>query len=271
MVENNWFTTNLYERSADNHIDFQIKFEPYEFVDRGFYKNCDILAQQLYDRYKNLYICYSGGMDSEFVLKVFVDLGIPITPVVVTTPYTSQECQYAFKYCNSRSIKYETMHLGDECIQLMKEKSLDRGLFSLLGAIPLLVCDYVNQVGGKLITGYGEPFTTLPGIKSLNLMTDRMEFCEWDYYLDAYDNTHPSGFFTYSLPVFYSLVNEIDYNIPTQIAKCNLYKVKPRHKMFPEQKFYDIFKSMRDYRIKKYNYFIQKHDLLLQFDKYRKT
>lgn len=42
MVENNWFTTNLSERSAAIHIDFQIKIEPYEFVDRGFYKNCDI-------------------------------------------------------------------------------------------------------------------------------------------------------------------------------------------------------------------------------------
>ena len=269
---NNWFTTNVNKRTVNNLEDFDIKITPYEFVDRGFYKNCELLAIKLYEKYENLHLCYSGGSDSEFVLKIFTDLGLHITPVIILTPYNHRESSYAFKYCKEKNIKFEVLEYSSEdAILKMKVKTLDKGLFSLLGGMPMMICDEVNKVGGKLLTGYGDPFSILPAIVPDHNISPTLEFSEWDYYLDAYDNSHPSGFFTYDLPVLYSLINDISYTEQISIAKCNLYRIEPRIKMFYDKELYKAFREMKNEKINKYNHFIEKSVLLHTLSEYRST
>ena len=268
--KNNWFTTNINKRTIDNLEDFEIKIAPYEFVDRGFYKNCELLAVELYEKYKNLHLCYSGGSDSEFVLKTFTDLGLSITPVIILTPYNHRESSYAFKYCKENNIKFEVLEYSSEdAIQKMKEKTLGKGLFSLLGGMPMMICDEVNKAGGKLLTGYGDPFSILPAVVPNHNISTTLEFSEWDYYLDAYDDSHPSGFFTYDLAVLYSLINEISYTEQISIAKCNLYKVEPRIKLFYDEELYKTFREMKNEKINKYNYFIEKNTLFNVLNNYK--
>jgi len=271
-TKNSWFTTNLNERSINNLIDFEITIKPYEFIDKGFHKNCELLAIQLYEKYDNLHLCYSGGSDSEFVLKTFTNLGLKITPVIILTPYNHRESAYAFKYCKENDIKFEILKYNSEdAIFEMKKKSLDIGFYSLLGGMPMMICDYVNAVGGKLLTGYGDPFSIIPGIVTDDNISSTLEFSEWDYYLDAYDNSHPSGFFTYSLPVFYSLINEMQYDVQMSKAKCDLYGIESRIKMFYDKELYDTFRSIKNDDIKKYNKFIDKTKLLTILNSYRST
>lgn len=269
-TENNWFTTNTSQRSNDNLLDFEININPYEFVDRGFTLNCSTLAHKLSAKFDKLYLCYSGGSDSEFVLKVFTDLGLPITPVIIITPYNSRESLYALKFCKDRNIKYEVLEYTSELvIEKMKEKTLDRGLFSLLGGMPMMICDEVNKVGGKLLTGYGDPFSILPKVSSQHSISSTLEFSEWDYYLDAYDTSHPSGFFTYDISVLYSLINEISYSSYISEAKCSLYKITPRIKMFYDEPLYQKFREIKNNNIFKYSHFIEKDVLLSILNPYR--
>ena len=267
-TENNWFTTNLKQRDTNPLVDFKITIKPYEFEDYGFYQNCNNLAKQLHEQNDKLYLCYSGGIDSEFVLKTFYDLGLPITPVIVKTPFTLREFDYAKKFCDERNIKYELISFGYECVGEMKKRTMDRGRFSLLGGIPLIICDYVSQTGGKLMTGYGDPFSIYPLVQPDNPISTTLEFSEWDYYLDSYDETHISSFFTYNLPVFYSLINQIRYDLPTQQSKYELYQVEPRVKIFPDKIFYEVFRSIPN-STGTYNQFIQKEELFLELEKYR--
>ena len=73
-TKNNWFIPEI-----KNNI-FKITLEPYKFCNTSFFEACSNQAYELSKKYDNLYIAYSGGLDSEFVLKVFNDLNLKITP-----------------------------------------------------------------------------------------------------------------------------------------------------------------------------------------------
>lgn len=269
-TKNNWFTTNLKARSIENLCAFDISLNPYQFTKGDFYEMCNKQAIELYEQHDKLYLSYSGGLDSEFVLKVFKDLQLDITPVIVMTPYNEAESLDALKFCKERSIIPEIVnYTRNEIVDKLKEKSIDRGYYSLLGGLPLVVCDLVNQTGGKLLTGYGDPFSITPGLQPTHRISERLEMSEWDYYLDTYDTSHPSGFFTHSLEVFYSLINQINYDIPTQTAKYELYKLTPRMKLYWKPEFYAIFREMK--REFDYSYYIQKNKLFDQLNKYTKA
>lgn len=269
MTKNNWFTTNLGERTHDNLCDFKIQMQPYEFKRGIFIEEARRVAREMSERYDNLYIGYSGGLDSEFVLKTFVEEGLKITPLLIDTPYNVFESQWAFQFCNENNLKPEVLtYSKNQIIDLLKERTVDRGFFSLLGGLPLVACDELNKIGGKLITGYGEPFTTIPGEQPNHPISTNLEFCEWDYYLDAYDSSHPSGFFTYDVGLFYSLVEQIDYTCSTQSAKYNLYNLKPRQKMFWQKEFYAIFRELRPEKVE-HHYFEEKQDVFSKLDKYK--
>ena len=42
----------------------------------------DEIAQEIFHKYKNIYVAMSGGIDSEWVAKCFHRQGIPFTPII---------------------------------------------------------------------------------------------------------------------------------------------------------------------------------------------
>ena len=267
-TKNNWFTTNLAARTKDNLCDFEISIKPYNFKKGIFLEEAKRVARDLVYEYDNLYIGYSGGLDSEFVLKTFYEQGLPITPVLIDTPYNNLESEWALKFCKDRNIKFEVLSFTkNEIIDKLKQKTLTQGFYSLLGGLPIIICDEVNKIGGKLLTGYGEPFTTIPGLQPNHKISTKLEFCEWDYYLDTYDRSHPSGFFTYDLGLFYSLVEQIRYDCATQVAKYEFYNLPSRQKMFWKKEFYNIFIELKIEV--EHNYYIEKNTLFQDLNNYR--
>ncbi len=270
MTKNNWFITNLCDRKKDETVPFDFSITPYQFYDYGFQENCKRTAIELYETNDRLYLSYSGGCDSHFVLKTFLDLKLEIIPVIVSTDFNVEESSNAIQYCTERQIKFEILNYSkDEFVERMKKKIMERNFFSLMGGVPLLICDEVNRVGGKLLTGYGDPFSIIPGVVPTHRISKKLEFSEWDYYLDDYDPTHPSGFFTYDLSVFYSLISQIDYTIPIYDAKCNLYGITKRNKVFYNQDFYLKFREIKNPNIENYSKFTILSDIVSELDKYR--
>jgi hypothetical protein len=268
-TKNNWFTTNLSQRSIDNLCDFEMTITPYEFQSVNFHEQSVKVAKELADTHDKLFVSYSGGIDSEYVLKTFHESGLPITPVIIDTPYSIEESSYAFKFCRENGISPEVLTFSEnDIVDRLQEKSTSRGLFSLLGGLPLIAADAVNQVGGKLITGHGDPFTIIAGIPRSIPMSETLEMSEWDYYLDSYDNTHPSGFFTYDLSLFYSMIEQIRYDCSVQRAKYEFYKVEPRMKMFWKKEFYQIFRELKP-AVKQYNAYIEKNELFKLLNEYK--
>jgi len=251
-TKNNWFRPEIKTST------FKIFLEPYSFSSNSFFEACCNQAYELSKKYDNLYIAYSGGLDSEFVLKIFKLCNLKITPVLLETNYNQEEANWAKEYCLSNKINLEILKLDDiEFIRELKTRTVDRGVFILLGGVPLILADYVKEKNGHLLTGYGECFHN-------NLLVDkRLEFCEYDYYLDLYDNLHPSGFFNYSIEVLYSMIKELDYTIPIQEAKSKLYNLKTRDKMKPVEDFYSIQRNYVSKSIKFKKYILKERFLNL--------
>lgn len=65
------------------------------------------LAQEIHDKKQGtIYLMYSGGADSEYVLNVFLELGINVTPVIIqlNPGYNEHDVKYAFDFCQSKGL-----------------------------------------------------------------------------------------------------------------------------------------------------------------------
>ena len=249
MQLNNWFDTTLKNR-VNGYCDFDFQITPYKFTPKPFLESCREQALTLSKKYDKLCIAYSGGLDSELVLKCFLEQDLPITPILLETSYNKVESEWAKEYCHNNSIQLITLTMSaDQFIYELKKRTIDKGLPILLGGLPLIIGDHIKESGGHLLTGYGE--CLWPEMNKTNLL----EFCEYDYYLDVHDNWHPSGFLNYSLEVLYSLVNDIDMNIDIQDAKSKLYGLEKRDKMYWSDDYRDIQRRLTpplNFKIRKY-------------------
>lgn len=267
MTENNWFQTNLNDRK-NGLCEFKIEIKPYQFTTTNFIENSKRLAYKLVDKYDNLYISYSGGLDSEFVLKTFVDNKLPITPVLLSTSFNQIELKYALEFCTQLNITPEIISFNDNnFIDQLYKKTHKRNMFSLQGGVPLVVADHID---GKLITGCGEPLWTVRQHERMIDCIDypNLEFCEWDFYLDYYDESHPSGFFTYDISVLYSMIKEVDYNLSFNDAKVKLYNLRNRPKMFWRNDFQKIaFELNKEKTPIKFNQYINKNEFIEMLEK----
>jgi hypothetical protein len=270
LTKNNWLSTNLKDR-VNGLCEFEIEIIPYEFTSINFIENSKRLAYKLTEQYDNLYIAYSGGLDSEFVLKTFVENKLPITPILVSTPFNQIELRYATNFCEQLHIQPEIITFtGEEFIEKLRIKTHERNMFALLGGLPLVIADMID---GKLITGYGEPFWTVHHYERMIDCIDypNLEFCEYDFYLDDYDSSHPSGFFSYDISVFYSMIKELDYNLSFSEAKAKLYKLEHRNKMFWRQDFQSIaYQYNKQKNPGKFIDYINKDELIITLENYIK-
>jgi len=276
MTENNWFTTNLHERTPENseEHEFEIFLKLYEFERTTFQDSANKLAKQLTEEYDNLYLAYSGGMDSEFVLKTFLDLGLPIKPVILSTPFNELEYQFALDFCTERNITPEIITLDKkQFLQEMYDRTYAKHWHSMIGGIPLYVADYVNQRNGKLLTGLGDPFTVWStGGVSYNptRFGSTLEYNEFDYYLYEYDNSHPGAFFNYNISIMYHMIKDIDHTLCVQEAKSVLYGVKYRPKIHMTQELYTAVDILRLFDVKRMNSIVPEKALLSKLEQYIK-
>lgn len=96
---------NNYIRASGHGDAFRVDFELPTTSNYNYFEICKDLATQLYDeRQGQLYLMYSGGVDSEFVLNVFLSLNIPITPVIIKLGYNDHDVKYAFDFCTSKNL-----------------------------------------------------------------------------------------------------------------------------------------------------------------------
>ena len=105
---------NNFYRTPGTSSTFQLQIDP-AIRDVGSY--CDELilnAKEIYDKKSGkLYCMYSGGIDSELVMEVFLSLGMDITPVIVNLipDYNSHDMKWAYEYCNKRNLKPLTINI----------------------------------------------------------------------------------------------------------------------------------------------------------------
>jgi hypothetical protein len=239
-----WLTHNLKHRTAKNNLPFQVSFNFQPFSPCSFEEEAKKVCLELHKKYGNkLVLAFSGGSDSEYVLKTFLELNLPITPVIVSCPFNQKDIKPAFEYCQMAGIEPKVLEYGQEYLYLAKEKIYSQGLISPIGLTPLLVYDYVKSAGGVVVSGQGEPLpiTIRNGqVDAKKILSNYLQLYEFEFYLDVYSQfTQPLPFFCYNQSIFYSYMKEIDTTTDIQTAKCKLYKIPYREKTYWSEEIYE--------------------------------
>ena len=179
-----------------------------------------------------LYLCYSGGLDSEYVLNVFLQLGMNIQPVVMRTQYNHPETKYAFKLCDEKNIK-------PIIIDLDYDKFVESGQFiEIANETKCSAYQYIanmwltSQIDGNVITGDSNPHLFLNEDKKWYIDEWEPTYRQFDYFKKH--NIEGTPFFTsYTSEQFLSFIvdptmqrlvnNEIPGKTGSHSSKVHVY------------------------------------------------
>lgn len=246
----NWIKHNLNNRDYNNTYDFNSIINPCLVNYTSLEDACVKRAKKIYHDNRRLYLSYSGGLDSEYVLKIFNKAGISITPVIVSTEFNQQEVKYAIKYCKNNNIDYRIIELeAEKFVEKLYYKTYAKGLYTLLGGVPDLVHDYY---GGVVITGS-------PSF-SCDENPNMLEICEYELYEHGGNVIN----FMDDPEILFATAINIDPNISTQDSKIKMYGLEPRIKMRWSNDFFAINNKLRPFNFK-YRCMINREEFINKF------
>ena len=246
MIKNNWITTSLSNRTPSNLCDFTLTINPYEFTLDTFENNSNRVANELANSYENIHIFYSGGLDSEYVMKTFIQNDLKFTTVFILTPYNKKDLSYAINFLEFHNIKPVVYEYDEsEMLRIMMMKCVQTGYFSFISGIQLDVCDKISDNNGSVLLGAGEPFTPPERGLKVSEWTKSIDFCEFEFYVHYHPGNHIGGFYSCDLALHYSMLQEAVYTGDIQRTKSNLYGLPYRKKLFWDEKFFMLFNKLK--------------------------
>ena len=223
-TQNNWITSNLSGRFTNPGLDFEIKVTPTKFKYMSFEDAVIHTSKTIINTYDNLYLSYSGGLDSEFTLFLFHQLKIPITPIIVTFSGNELESSYAFHMCNRLNIKPVVLECTDAAYfeiyrSIIYEKMNGRGKRSVPN---IIVQKYVDKNKGTMLTG---------DHLISDLIVVNVEASEWDFYIHTlYPETPCIGLLAYTPEIVYATAKLYDGS-NTQEFKSRIFGLDFRPKI----------------------------------------
>lgn len=89
-----------------NGSTWHVRIDPPQQKVKSYYEEARATAEYVYaNKDGHLFLLYSGGMDSEFVFSLFLELGFDFTPIIIKlNEYNSHDLKYAFEFCESKGV-----------------------------------------------------------------------------------------------------------------------------------------------------------------------
>jgi hypothetical protein len=235
---NNWLSGNL--QLENNQVEkFEIEFHLSESVkDLSFDDAADYTAKLISQKYQNIHLLLSGGLDSEFVAKVFVRNNLKFTPVILVNQTNIPEVWYAFNFCIENKLDPIVLDYSQsyqdhtKLLKMIFDLSLKLKIPPNLSVLPNFVSTVIKDA--NLLTGYGDTLGKRPDNhyqSYLEPVGNELTIDGSSFYLHLRSNQHPGAFFVYTPEIFKSYLLSADCSKPAQIAKSNLYNVIPRSKI----------------------------------------
>ena len=207
---------------------------------RSFYEETVVAAQMVWEQKQGtLHLCYSGGLDSEYVLSVFLELGMNIQPVIMKTQYNHSETQYAFKLCELKNIKPIIVELDyDNFVE--SGKFLEIATNTKCAAYQYIANMWLtSQIDGTVITGDSDPHLFMNNNK---WYVDELEptYRQFDYFKQ--NNIYGTPFFlSYTSEQYLSFLldptmqklanNEIPGKTGSYSSKVHVYNNQNKFKL----------------------------------------
>lgn len=182
---------NNFYRTSGTGDTFQLEVDPVT-RDVGSYGDELILnAKEIYDKKSGkLYCMYSGGIDSELVMEVFLSLGMDITPVIInlTPNYNDHDMKWAYEYCNKKNLKPLIINVdlkkfiqSGEILDVAKKSRT--GFYQYLSTMKVAL-----SLDGEILLGQDEPY--ISPINDIWYFLEKESWCGW---ANLYNEKHIRG------------------------------------------------------------------------------
>jgi hypothetical protein len=192
---------NNYIEISGSGPTFKVDHNPLPTKFENYYIESRKAAEEIYElRNGKLNILYSGGIDSEFALSIFLDMGIPITPVIIklNPDYNIHDLEYATKFCQDKNIEPVIIDIDFDWF-------VESGL--LLSIAKETNCNIYHrsatayaakQLDGTVLLGDGEPYVKLQKDGSWNIEINQHEYAVSNYF--QLHNIHGTAHFNTYTP-----------------------------------------------------------------------
>ena len=169
-------TKNNYLRQYGTGNTFNIDIDPLPTkFDNHFIESCRAAEEIYSNKQGKFHILYSGGLDSEYTLAVFLHLGLDVTPVIIqlNTGYNKHDIDYAFQYCESKKLKPIVVDIDfDSFVTSGQMLSIAKDIKSKV--YHLSATAYVSSLlNGTVIHGDIEPY--------IKLIDKKWYYCQYEY------------------------------------------------------------------------------------------
>jgi len=218
------FLDNDYMRSYGAGDTWTVEIDPPRRPVKSYYEEACIAAEMIWaQRQGKLYLTYSGGLDSEYVLSVFLSMGMEIQPVIMnlysdnkTINYNHHESKYAYKFCKEKNLTPIIFDLNfDEFVKSGQLLEIAKPINCSSLALPASMW-LTSQLDGTVITGNDPPHLKLRSDTNL-------------WYLDEEEIIHSQFRYwknkgVYGTPFFLSYTPEMMLAFlldPTMVALTN--------------------------------------------------
>jgi len=217
-----WLKTNIRDRLENPSLDFKVEmgFSNEPIVNFNYISHAT--AFNISSKHKSIYIGLSGGMDSEFVCKTFIENCQPFTPVIVDTPANQLEVSYAYHFCKKHDLEPIIISHSEKDLLEIYANEIYKKLNGVgkNSVAALLVGRFAKENGGKYISA---EHCIDKKMLSVN---------EWDFYNEALIENDPTIlFFLHNETICRSMANLYDFG-EEQEFKHRIYQIPFRPKMY---------------------------------------
>lgn len=207
---------------------------------------------------KPLYLCLSGGIDSEVMVRAFLEANIHFEALFMRhTQYTNEhELTYATEICRKNNIKLNLLPLDltdffVNQIDQYIERGYNGGVASFSVYTYLYMMEAIHNIGGTAVIGMGEPVLQWKKFPNDTVGRIHLEFILYRYntykfLMENPDHTHFPWFFLQTPELLASYFNEPLVNLlisdpsyfesPFTSGMQSLEKSIIYHKHFPQMR-----------------------------------
>ena len=237
---------NNYLKISGSGPTWDVKINSPSRIPKTYYEETAIAAEMIWAQKQGpIQLCYSGGLDSEYVLCVFLELGMDIQPVIMRTQYNHPETQYAFKLCENKNIKPIVIDLDyDDFVE--SGKFLKIAEDTKCGAYQYVANMWLtSQLDGTVLTGDSNPHLFLNEDKIWYVDEIEPTYRQFDYFNK--NNIYGTPFFiSYTAEQYLAFLldptikklanNEIPGKTGSHSSKVHVYNNQDKFKLEPRTK-----------------------------------
>jgi len=225
--------------------DFKVELKPILRPNKSYCEELILNAKEIWEQKDGpLYVLYSGGIDSELILKVFLSLNMSPIPVIISLQpnLNNHDIKYAFDFCKKNSLTPLVVDINIVDFEKSNEFIDISILANTTNHYDIPAMKVALSLDGTVLCGYEEP--TLSLINNTWYYVEKETWAGWRKLYRSGKLTGTSAFHSWSAETLLSfmidpdIIKLVENKIPDRLSSLasrhavygKLFHMDPRPK-----------------------------------------